>query len=212
MVRSGDLSIYSFNGNKTVTAGGGGMVLTDDASKARYIRHISTQARPNADYIHDCIGFNYRMTNVNAAIGLAQIERLGDMVAAKRAIAARYDEAFQGRPDLAPMPRPAHSHSSCWLYSMRLASEADARSLVAALDSEDIESRIFWRSLSAQQPWADAPRRLSGVSDSLSGTVVSLPSSSSLSNADQSRVIAAVARWRGHDLKSIRHAGVTREH
>ncbi len=96
----GDVSIFSFNGNKTVTAGGGGMVLTDDEAMARFVRHVSTQARPTREYIHDQIGFNYRMTNLNAAVGLAQIERLGEMVAAKRAIAARYDAALAGRADI----------------------------------------------------------------------------------------------------------------
>jgi len=193
----GDISVFSFNGNKTVTAGGGGMVLTDDDGIARFVRHVSTQARPTREYVHDIAGYNYRMTNLNAAVGLAQLERLEEMVASKRAIAERYDLALAGRNDVEPMPRPGHSDSSCWLYSVRLADEPSAQSLVDAMDENGIEARVFWRSLSAQAPWDDAPRTLSGVSAGLTGTVVSLPCSSSLTPADQTRVIAALDRWRG---------------
>lgn len=191
----GEIAIFSFNGNKTVTAGGGGMVVTDDAAVADRVRHLSTQARLGGDYLHDMVGFNYRMTNLNAAVGLAQLERLAEMVAARRGIAARYDAAFAAMPEVTPMPRPAHSESSCWLYSVRLPDEAAAQALVAALDLAGAEARVFWRSLSAQAPWHGAPRHLCGVSAALSGTVVSLPCSSSLAEADQRRVIAAVEAW-----------------
>lgn len=193
----GDVSTFSFNGNKTITAGGGGMVMIDDDATARWVRHLSTQARVGREYLHDAVGFNYRMTNLNAAVGLAQLERLPVMVSAKRDIAARYDAAIRGRNDMRPMPRPEHSQSSCWLYSMQLATEAEATTLVAALDAAGVESRIFWRSLSGQEPWRHAPHHLRGVSEMLSGTVVSLPSSSSLSFEDQTRVIAVLESWRG---------------
>jgi dTDP-4-amino-4,6-dideoxygalactose transaminase len=193
----GTAAIFSFNGNKTVTAGGGGMLVTDDAALAQQVRHLSTQARPGKDYIHDMIGFNYRMTNINAALGRAQLERLDEMVAARRAIAARYDDAFAGLATVTPMPRPGYCDSVCWLYSVRLPNEKTASSLVASCDVARIEVRLFWRSLSAQAPWRDAPRLLRGVSAALSGTVVSLPSSSSLSEQDQQRVIDMVTAW--HD-------------
>jgi len=193
----GDISVFSFNGNKTVTAGGGGAVLTDDDDKAALIRHISTQARPGRDYIHDRVGYNYRMTNLNAAVGLAQLERLQAMVAAKRAIAERFDAALTGRTDIRPMPRPSHSEGSCWLYSAVLPNELEAKSLVAHLDTRGIESRIFWRALSGQPPWQHAPTTLEGRSAALSGTIVSLPSSSSLTADEQNRVLIALAQWRG---------------
>jgi dTDP-4-amino-4,6-dideoxygalactose transaminase len=196
----GDVSVFSFNGNKTVTAGGGGMVLTDDDDKARLIRHVSTQARPTREYVHDRVGYNYRMTNLNAAVGLAQLERLGEMVAAKRAIAARYDAVLTGRADIVPMPRPAHSASTCWLYSVRVGSEAAANDLVAAMEERAVEARVFWRALSAQPPWGNAPRTVCGIAAALSGTVVSLPCSSSLTEADQTRVIDVLGAWRGKAL------------
>ena len=178
--RFGVVSTFSFNGNKTVTAGGGGMVLTDDEDIARVIRHLSTQARISRDYIHDRIGFNYRMTNVNAAIGLAQFERLEEMVETKRAIAARYDAALEAIPDVWPMPRPGHTRSSCWLYCCRFADPQSARDFISYMERYGVETRLFWHALSSQAPWRNCISVKRGVSDGLSGTVVSLPSGSAL--------------------------------
>ncbi|MBM3553953.1 MAG: aminotransferase class I/II-fold pyridoxal phosphate-dependent enzyme [Alphaproteobacteria bacterium] len=197
----GDIAMFSFNGNKTVTAGGGGMVVTDRDDWAKTIRHLSTTARPTPIYEHDAVGYNYRMTNLNAAVGVAQLERLDDMLAAKRAIADRYDAAISGRADLGAMPRANWAESGCWLYSVRTASPEDAVALEARLKTRRIEARTFWRCLSGQGPYAAAPRYLSGyAARCLSGTLVSLPCSSSLSKTQQDRVIDALGAWRGHDL------------
>lgn len=198
----GDLAIYSFNGNKTVTAGGGGMVVTDDSDMALHLRRLSAQARIGTEYRYDAIGFNYRMTNLNAAVLLAQIERLEEMVASKRQIARRYDEAVINRNDLQTMPRSSWAESACWLYSVRCRSETEAHRLVLHMSEHDIEARIFWRSLSDQTPYARAPRRLTGISARLSGTVVSLPCSSSLTDEQQARVIAALDNW---PVRRIKH-------
>jgi len=196
----GDISTFSFNGNKTITTGGGGMLMTNDREIAERARHLSTQARVGRDYIHDEIGFNYRMPNLNAALGLAQLEGLEDIVGAKRAIASRYDKALLKRNDIKPMPRPLHRESSCWLYCVAVAHEAEARSLILAMDEGGIDVRTFWRSLSAQPPWGNATHTKTPISESLSGSVVSLPSSAGLSLADQDRVIDVLARWCGSDL------------
>ena len=193
----GDLATLSFNGNKTVTAGGGGAVVTDDGERAARIRHLSTQARRGAAYLHDSVGYNYRMTNLNAAVGLAQFERLDEMVAAKRRIAAAYDAALAGRADLTPMPRADWAEGSCWLYSVLCGDEADAEGLVGHLAAADIEARVFWRALSPQPPFAECPRLLSGVAASLSGRTVSLPSSSGLTTAQLDKVLTALGGWRG---------------
>lgn len=192
----GDLAIFSFNGNKTVTAGGGGMIVTDDEDQARRLRALSAQARSGTEYRYDAIGFNYRMTNLNAAVLLAQIERLEEMVAAKRRIAETYDRALAGRNDLRPMPRASWADSGCWLYSVRVTNEDSARSLVVHLDECEIEARIFWRTLSDQAPYADCPRKLTGTAADLSGMVVSLPCSTHLTDDEQNRVINAMLAWR----------------
>jgi dTDP-4-amino-4,6-dideoxygalactose transaminase len=195
-----DAAIFSFNGNKVVTAGGGGMIVTDDEKIARRSRHWSTQARVGQEYEHDEAGFNYRMTNINAAVGLAQMERLEEMVSSRRRIAKTYDEALSDRPDLRPMPREPWAHSNCWLYSVRTASRAVARNLVGHLQNQNIEARSFWCSLSRQAPYRNCPVENINNSNMLDGTVVSLPCSSSLQNHEQARVLEAVAGWRGDSL------------
>ncbi len=193
----GDFAVFSFNGNKTVTAGGGGMVVTNDGTAAERMRRLSAQARETSAYRHDEVAFNYRMTNLNAAVGLAQLERLDDMLADKRALAAAYDQALVGRADLSPMPRCDWAQSSYWLYAVLCPNCDDAGALVSHLATRAINSSIFWLSLSAQTPYADCPRQLAGVSRDISGRVVVLPSSSSLSPKDQARVVAALGEWRG---------------
>lgn len=193
----GDAAIFSFNGNKTVTAGGGGMIVMDSEEGADHLRALSSQARSGSEYRYSDIGYNYRMTNVNAGLLLAQLERLDEMVEAKRRIADVYDEAMSGRDDLRISPRAPWARSSCWLYALRTHTEDDAQSLVRHMAAQNIEARTFWRSLSAQAPYAHAPHRLTGVAAALSGTVVTLPSSSSLSEPQQIRVIDALNTWRG---------------
>lgn len=193
----GDVSVISFNGNKTVTAGGGGIVLTDDDGLARRARHVSTQARDRMAYLHDQVGYNYRMTNLNAAVGLAQLEQLASILSDKTDIVARYDAALQGRNDVRPMPRPPHTQSSGWLYNVKVASTEDADDLVDFLAQYNIEARVFWQALSDQPPWSNSRKVLRGVSHRLSGRVVSLPSSSSLTAQEQGRVVEAISAWSG---------------
>jgi perosamine synthetase len=193
----GDFGVFSFNGNKTVTAGGGGMIVTDDDKAADRLRHLSTQAREAPAYRHDAVAFNYRMTNLNAAVGMAQLERLDEMLAAKREIAARYDAAIAERGDLVAMPRCDWARSSCWLYGVRCASATAARGLVDHLAARSIQANVFWESLSGQTPYAGCPTILAGVAQEISGRVVVLPSSSNLGQSDQARVIEAIDGWRG---------------
>ncbi len=197
----GDAATFSFNGNKTVTTGGGGAIVTGRADWAKRARALSAQSRPGTAYRYDEAGFNYRMPNVNAALGLAQLERLDAMLAAKRAIAARYDAALAGRADLSPMPRAPWANSGCWLYSVRCASRADAAALVAHLDAAGVTARTFWEALSQQAPYRAFPAVRTGVAEALSGTVVSVPCSSHLTTAEQARVIDALAAWRGGALR-----------
>ncbi|MEZ5670411.1 MAG: aminotransferase class I/II-fold pyridoxal phosphate-dependent enzyme [Alphaproteobacteria bacterium] len=192
-----DIACFSFNGNKTVTAGGGGMLVMDDAAWAERARALSTHARSGAAYRYGEAGFNWRMPNVNAALGLAQLERMDEMVAAKRAIAARYDAALAGRNDLVPMPRAGWADSSCWLYSVRCRDAGVACALVHHLAGRQIEARPFWEALSSQPPYRRFARGTNPVAASLSGTVVTLPCSSHLRPDEQDRVLAALADWRG---------------
>jgi dTDP-4-amino-4,6-dideoxygalactose transaminase len=201
----GQAACFSFNGNKLVTSGGGGMLVTDDARIAARARHLSTQARSGEDYVHDDIGFNYRMPNINAAVGLAQLERLDEVVSAKRSIAARYNEEVSKMEGLTPMPCADWADPNCWLYSLLLPCEEDAQTLIGALRKDRIQARVFWRSLSRQDPYRSAPKHLSDVSAGLSGRVVSLPCSSHLTAEDQSRVIGVMASWHEGRLANTKH-------
>lgn len=196
----GHMAMFSFNGNKTITTGGGGMIVTDSADTADAVRSLSVQARSSTAYRYDAVGWNYRMPNLNAALGLAQLDRLAVILDMKAAIAGRYDAALAGRDDLQLMPRCPWGGSSHWLYSVRCASPADAAALVRHLEGAGIQARVFWEALSSQAPYAQAPRLLTGVAAALSGTVVSLPSSSTLTETETGMVVDAVAHWRGRRI------------
>ncbi len=189
----GPVGCYSFNGNKIITAGGGGMLATDDEGLARRARHLSTQARlPQLEYHHDEVGYNYRLTNVAAALGLSQLEQLDAFLAAKRAIAARYDAAFSGAVGVAPPPRTPWADSSHWLYTVTVEAGGGRQALHEALRGRGIDSRPLWTPLHLQRPYAGAPRLGGAVSERLFARALSLPCSVGLGEAEQAEVIAAV--------------------
>ena len=194
----GRLGAFSFNGNKIITTGGGGMVTTDDPVLADRVRHLSTQARvPAVGYLHDAVGYNYRLTNVAAALGLAQLDRLDAHVARKRRIAERYDAVL---PSLGfqPPPRLPGTASTYWLYSAVLNPGLDRDEALDHLNRDGIDARALWRPLRDQPPMSAAGCLGSGeVSRELFARGVSLPSSPSLTDADQDRVIASLTAWRG---------------
>ncbi|MEU0466426.1 DegT/DnrJ/EryC1/StrS family aminotransferase [Amycolatopsis sp. NPDC006131] len=187
----GDYGCFSFNGNKMITSGGGGMITTADGRAAAKARHLTTQARlPERGYWHDEVGYNYRMTNVAAAIGLAQLEQLPKKLAAKQRIAARYNARLeQLAVELCPHePWATPSH---WIYSI-LTSEPDP--LIDALAEKNIEARRLWPPVHRQPPYLSSHRLGRGVADSLYQRAVSLPSSVHLSEIDQDRVLHEVVQ------------------
>jgi perosamine synthetase len=198
----GRISCFSFNGNKLITSGGGGMIVTDDRELARRARHLTTQARSGGDeYIHDEVGYNYRLTNIQAALGLAQLERLDDHIAAKRRIAAAYREMAGTVPGLDFMAEADWAESVFWLSTVLVEPEKfgmDCRQLRAALSAEGIQSRPLWQPMqrSAAHPGADfvhrAARNDESVADDLYARALSLPSSVGLDGAGQERVVAAI--------------------
>ena len=186
-----DLSVVSFNGNKTVTSGGGGAVVGNDAELTALARHLSTTARKGPGYAHDMVGFNYRMTNLQAAVGVAQMERLADLLAAKRRIRAAYDAAFAGISGVAPFPGGAGADNACWLSGLVTASADAAEAVRARLAADGIEAKPFWMPVHLQAPYRAAPRTAQPVGEALWRRVVTLPCSTGLSEADQARVVAA---------------------
>lgn len=207
----GTLGCYSFNGNKIMTTGNGGMITTDDPTLARRAKHLSTQARlPGTAYDHNEVGYNYRLSNLSAALGLAQLELLPEILSRKAAIAARYREAlvhFSGIDLHEPPPwsRPTH-----WMYSVRVsrAETGIARDEVLhALRAAGIDSRPLWSPLHTLKPYAHLPRLFAGgahtgsVAEVLFSEGISLPCSAGLSEADQDRVIGCLrALWQNRGL------------
>jgi len=186
-----DLSVFSFNGNKTLTAGGGGLVVGADEDLLARLRHLTTTARASDDYLHDVAGFNYRMTNLQAAVGVAQLERLDSLVAAKRRIARRYDDELGHLHGIGTFPRPDGTDSACWLSGVRLRGGGVAAAL-AQLREAGIGARAFWRPMHLQPPYADSPCQPTPVTDATWHEVLTLPCSTHLSDDDQSRVIEAM--------------------
>jgi perosamine synthetase len=189
-----DLTVFSFNGNKTVTSGGGGAVAGDDPALIHLVRHLTTTARTGEDYSHDRVGFNYRMTNLEAAVGCAQMERLEEFVAAKRRIRATYDQALTGRPGVGLFPEPARAQGACWFAGLTLAPPAPSPERVRqALRAAGIEARPFWKPMHLQPPFADVPRTAMPVTDAVWKRILTLPCSTHLTAEDQAQVIAALA-------------------
>jgi dTDP-4-amino-4,6-dideoxygalactose transaminase len=189
-----DLVCYSFNGNKTVTAGGGGMVTGPDVARLDRIRHLTTQARVSPAYEHDAVGFNYRMTNLQAAVGCAQMERLAAFLDAKRRIRDRYDRAFDDLPGVRSFPRPETSDHAFWLSGILLdgPDHPSVASVCGRLRDRGIDARPFWMPVHLQQPYADAPRVEMDVCTDLWPRIVTLPCSTSLTDEEQDVVIDAV--------------------
>ena len=188
-----DLSVFSFNGNKTLTAGGGGAVVGDDASLVKLVRHLTTTARVGEDYDHDRAGFNYRMTNLQAAVGCAQMERLDALVNAKRAIDAGYRRELAGL-GLDFFPKPDWAESACWFTGICVDDRTD---WIARLRAKGIGARSFWKPMHLQAPFVDSPRTAMPVSDSVWGRVLTLPCSTSLSEQDFQTVVAAIREIAG---------------
>jgi perosamine synthetase len=188
----GELGCFSFNGNKVITTGGGGMIVTGDSEMAAQARHLSTQAkRPGREYVHDDVAYNYRLTNVAAALGLAQLEVLPEFLERKRVIAHRYRAGLAGLP-LELFPLEPWASPSFWLCSVLLDEPARRDPVLDALSSAGIDARPLWTPAHKQPPYADAAVIGGHVAESLHARGISLPSSVSLTEADQERVIDAL--------------------
>jgi perosamine synthetase len=190
------LSVISFNGNKTVTAGGGGMIVGDDAELMRWVRHLSTTARSGIDYEHDAVGFNYRMTNLQAAVGCAQMERLDEFVAAKQRIDAGYREGLRGVGSLEFFPIVAGTTSACWFSGVLLSrnSRHTVPALCGQMRENGIEARTFWKPIHLQAPYAGCPRTEMPVSDDIWHRILTLPCSTNLTPDQQAFVIETLRR------------------
>lgn len=180
----GKFSILSFNGNKTLTTGGGGAILTNDEDLGLRAKHIATTAKLPHPYIffHDQIGYNYRMPNLNAALGVAQLENLPLFLEKKRALAMRYKDAFKNVPGVRFIDEPAHGKSNFWLNAImldrELAGERDV--LLGHLRSNGIKARPAWTLMHKLPMFQDCPRMETRVAESIESRLINIPSSAFL--------------------------------
>ena len=180
----GMLGILSFNGNKTITTGGGGAILTNNPDLARRAKHLTTTAKvPHRwGFAHDEIGFNYRMPNVNAALGCAQLEQLPGFLASKRRLFERYLEAFENLRGVKVFGEPPSCTSNYWLQTLILDESESGRrdDILASTNDSGLMTRPAWSLLHQLKPYAEYPRAPLPVAESLEKRIVNLPSSAGL--------------------------------
>jgi len=185
----GRLGTLSFNGNKTVTTGGGGAILTDDEALGKRAKHLTTQAKvPHRwAFIHDEIGYNYRLPNINAALGCAQLEQLPRFLESKRGLYERYARAFEGMPHVRLVKEPEGTRSNYWLQAILLdESVADERDAVLAATNDDgLMTRPVWTLMHHLAPFAECPRMSLPVAESLERRLINVPSSAFLGESEQ---------------------------
>ena len=193
----GDIGCFSFNGNKLITTGGGGMIVTNRADWARRARYLSTQAKDDpVEYVHGAVGYNYRLTNVSAAIGCAQTERIGDHVASKRQTAEFYRRAFAGKEGITFMPQAKWAVPVHWLSTILVDPAINgfgSRDLLAHLRTRGIQSRPLWEPLHRSKVFRDAQRRECPEADRLAAQALSLPSSVGISEGELQHVVDEIA-------------------
>jgi len=184
----GRAGVLSFNGNKVMTTSGGGMLLTDDEALASKVRFWSTQSRePFPWYEHEEIGFNYRMSNVLAALGRAQLSRVDAMIERRVANRAHYEAALGGIEGVSIVRDPQWGPGNAWLTNIRFDPERHPgapEAIRLALEALNIESRPVWKPMHQQPVFKDAPAHLTGAADKIFADGLCLPSGPQLSESD----------------------------
>ena len=197
------LTCFSFNGNKLLTTGAGGMVATTDARLAERARYLTTQAKDDPlEFVHAEIGFNYRLSNVQAAIGCAQLERLDEFVARKRQIASRYAHALCGLRGVSVMREAPWATASFWLSTILVAEGRAAhgsRALLKSLQAARIQTRPLWQPLHRSRAHTGSFARPCPVAERLNREALSLPSSTGLTEAECDYVVERVAHFLAGD-------------
>jgi dTDP-4-amino-4,6-dideoxygalactose transaminase len=192
------ISCLSFNGNKIITTGGGGMLVTDNDRWAATARYLTTQAKDDPiEYEHHEIGYNYRLTNVLAAFGVAQFEQLAAHVDAKRRIAERYAAALEALPGLTGMREAPWARSTCWMYTVLvdpLTFGMSSRPLLHALADGGVQTRPLWQPLHRSPAHRGAYAVGGSVADRLHRDGLSLPCSVGLSDEAQKVVIDSLSK------------------
>jgi perosamine synthetase len=194
----GDVGCFSFNGNKIITTGGGGMLVTNNQQWAHKAKYLTTQAKDDPiEYIHGEVGYNYRLTNLLAAVGCAQMEQLSTYVGAKRRIAAHYTDRLRDLPGIAPLTTAPWAASTFWMYTILVDGEKfgmDSRQLMRTLGMQNIQCRPLWQPIHRSPAYSSADAIILPVSERLARLGLSLPCSVGLTESRQDKVIAALMK------------------
>jgi len=208
----GDCAAFSFNGNKIITTSGGGMLVSHRRDLVERARHLATQARePAPHYQHNDVGFNYRLSNLLAAVGRAQLQALPAKLARRREINAVYRRALAGAPGISFMPEAPYGAGNCWLTCVLVSPQefgATREDVRLELEARDIESRPLWKPMHLQPAFRGCASRGGAVSEHLFDVGLCLPSGSSLTPSEQSHVIDvfhAASRAFGASLRGSSH-------
>ncbi|WP_210502997.1 DegT/DnrJ/EryC1/StrS family aminotransferase [Nocardioides xinjiangensis] len=192
----GDASVISFNGNKIMTTSGGGMLLTNDAALAQHVRKLSTQARePLPHYEHTEIGYNYRLSNILAAMGRAQLVRLDDMLKRRREWRERYRALLADQPGVSILGGADDAGDNCWLTAIVVDPDTSAwtaADLGAALDRANVETRPVWKPMHLQPVSEGLRGTLDGTSERLFAHGLTLPAGSVLTDSEFERIEHAI--------------------
>lgn len=195
-----DAVCYSFNGNKTVTCGGGGAVAAPDDALIARIKHLSSTGRVGANYDHDIVAYNYRMTNLQAAVGVAQLERLDNFLASKQKIRDRYALLSERFDVLSPFPEPQNGQNGHWFSGVWYTGAATGldTAFQAHMKAAGIDLRPFWKPLHLQKPYLDALAEPMPVTDGVWQRIFPLPCSTHVTQSELDQVIAATTDfWNG---------------
>lgn len=180
----GCMGVLSFNGNKIITTGGGGAILTNDPDVARQAKHLTTTAKkPHRwEFFHDAVAYNYRLPNLNAALGCAQLERLPDVLSRKRQLSKNYRKTFANIPGIHFIDEPEGSHSNFWLNAVRLdePSMTGRDALLAMANEAGYQCRPAWVLLNKLPMYQNCPRAELFVAEALEASLINLPSSPKL--------------------------------
>lgn len=189
----GVLSAFSFNGNKIITTSGGGALCSHDPELIARARFLATQARdPAPHYQHSSVGYNYRLSNLLAAVGRGQLQQLANRVSARRVVFERYRSQLAHRPGVQFMPEPEGYRSTRWLSCLTIDAQAagcDRETLRLALEQQDIEARPLWKPMHLQPIFADCRVLGGSVCEGLFRDGLCLPSGSAMQPEDQQRVV-----------------------
>lgn len=188
-----DYGAYSFNGNKIMTTGGGGMIVAKDKEELAHMRYLSTQAKDNpTNFIHGDVGYNYRMTNLQAALGLGQIEQLDTFIETKRRNYDLYDELLKDDKTVRLLPFRDGIHSNCWFYALYVEGEPDIQVIMDKLQEKKIQTRPIWGLIHEQLPYKNNQAYNIDKALEYSKHVINVPCSTNLSKEDVEYVVASL--------------------